>query len=206
MDDNLIFGEVGPRASSASLSQGGRNPQRLSNLGASVVTPLHGKHYEQVYNGRYFSLSNQAAVTTTAALATTFTGLAVANPAGSGYNLVINRFSCAQFAVGAAGAIGLMTGSGAAAGSLTPRNRKTGSSIASVATGSAGATIATPVLEGVYGTLGSLATTGYGLQMAVDADLDGSLIIPPGFFVASYTTVVTTTALIFSLEWEEVPQ
>lgn len=197
----LILGQVGPQGSN---QDGYEGPFRLGKMADQIVSELHGKYYEQAYRGNMFAVANQAAVTTTAALATTWTGLGISNPVGSGVNLVILRFTCSQFAVGAAAAVGLMTGSGQTAGSLTPRNRVVGG-VAAKATASAGATIATPVLEEVYGSVGSLATTGYGLQNGIQADIAGSLIVPPGFFVASYTTIVTTTALIFGLLWEEVP-
>lgn len=183
----------------------GSNPVvRSGVLGDVVVSELHGKYMRQALNGNLYHLSNQAAVTTTAALATTWTGLAISNPAGSGVNAVVNLFGVSQFAVGAAGAVGIMTGSGAAAGSLVPRNCLIGGATGKV-TGSAGATIVTPVLDYVLGSVGSLATTGYGLQSGVFYDLNGSLIIPPGFYAATYTTIATTTALIFTFQWEEVP-
>ena len=155
-------------------------------------------------NGAVFSITNQAATSTTAAFATTFTGLSLANPTGSGVNLILRRFTCAQVAVAAAGAIGIMRGAGAAAGSITPTSMVIGSAQVSKAVGSAGATIATPVLVGAYGSIGSLATTGYGLEPALIVELDGSIIVPPGFYVASYTTAATTSALIFGFTWEEV--
>ncbi len=170
-----------------------------------MVDELHGDCYEAAYRGTLFSVANQAAVTTTAALATTFTGLSIANPAGSGYNLVLRRFSCAQFAVGAAAAIGIMAGLGASAGSLVPQNRLIGGP-ASRAVASAGSTLGgTPILIDTYGAVGSLATTGYGLETGINVELKGSIIIPPGYFAASYTTIVTTSALIFGFCWEEVP-
>jgi hypothetical protein len=178
-------------------SRGGRQ-------GEQMVSELHGRYYEQTFRENMFSVCNQAAVTTSTTLNTTFTGLAVANPAGSGYNLVINKFTCAQFAVGAAAVVGISVGAGAAAGSLTIRNRKFGGR-SSIATASAGATIAAPILMVTAGEVGSLATTGYGLQPGLVLDLEGSLIIQPGFFVASDTSIATTTALIFSFCWEEVP-
>ncbi len=97
-----------------------------------------------------------------------------------------------------------MTGAGAAAGTLVPRNCLVGGPTGKV-TGSAGATIATPVLERLVGSVGSLATTGYGLMPAAYIDLEGSLIIPPGQFAASFTSIATTTALQFGFQWEEVP-
>lgn len=206
MDDSLSFGEVGPRAATVSLAPGGRNPLRMSNMGAQIMALLHGPKYATNYEGRRFGASNQAAVATTAGLATTFTGLAVANPAGSGFNLVMDRFSYANtVAVPTACAVGLMTGAGAAAGSLTVRSKKTGSTVGSVATASAGATIATPVLEEIYSAHGTIATTGQGSGAPMIVELDGSIIIPPGFYIASYTSAATTAAFIFSMSWEEVP-
>ena len=200
-------GIVATGASSVGMSPGTQSPVRLGQMADQIVTQLHPRYYEQTYRGNRFVIANQAAVTTTAALATTYTGLVVGNPAGSTVNLVMDKFCCAQFAVGAAGAVGIMTGASTTAitATLIPRNRKVGGA-ASQAAANAGQTIGTPVLEQVFGSVGSLATTGYGLQPAVVVDLEGGLIIPPGFFVAAYTTVVTTSALIFGFEWTEVPQ
>jgi len=180
------------------------NPCRQGAQNELMVSELHGRYYEQALRGNMFRIANQAAVTTTAALATTWTGLAISNPAGSGVNAVVNLFSVAQVAVGAASAVGIMTGSGAAAGSLVPKNAIVNGTTGKV-TASAGATIATPVLDIVIGQVGSLATTGYGLTPGLVVDLGGSLIVPPGYYAASYTTVATTTSLIFGFQWEEVP-
>lgn len=177
---------------------------RAGQQGDLIVSELHARYYEQALRGNMYVLASQAAVTTTAGLATTFTGLAISNPAGSGVNAVVNKFFVGQFAVGAAGVVGIMTGSGAAAGTLVPRNCLVGGATGRV-TGSAGATIATPVLERIVGQVGSLATTGYGLTPAAYIDLEGSLIVPPGFFAASFTSIVTTTSLQFGFQWEEVP-
>jgi hypothetical protein len=197
MNANLL---TGPQ-----LAADGSQPvARSGRAGELIIQQLHGRYYEQAFRQNMWAVANQAAVSTTAALATTWTGLAVSNPAGSGVNLVFNKFVCAQFAAGVAGAIGLMTGTGAAAGSLVPRNRMVGGP-SSKAVASAGATIATPVLELVFAQVGSVATTAYGLTPGLSVDLEGSLIVPPGFFVATYTTAATTTALLFGLQWEEVP-
>lgn len=179
---------------------------RAGKMGDTICSDLHGKYYEQVYRGNVFGAANQAAVTTTAGLATTFTGFAVANPATSGVNLVLLRYSVAQVAAAVASAIGLMSGAGAAAGALTVVNRKIGvSTPASATTASAGATIATPVLIETYGQAGSVATTSYGTGPGLVVDLAGSIIVPPGNFVASYTTAACTSAFVFALTWEEVP-
>ncbi len=155
--------------------------------------------------GTIFSVANQAVVSTTAGLATTFTGLAVANPSTSRVNLVMKRFCCTQTAVAVAGSVGLMAGTGAAAGALTPVNRNLNSGVASKATASAGATISTPVLIETYGSIGSLATTGYGLQQGIFVEMEDSIIVPPGSYIATYTTAATTNALVFTMVWEERP-
>jgi hypothetical protein len=179
---------------------------RGGQQGEQIVTELHGRYYEQTVRGNMFSVETQGtSVTTTAALATTFTGLAVGNPAGSGVNLVLNKFTAAQLAVGAAGQIGIMGGAGSITASLTPQSRLIGSGLVSKATATAGQTISTPVLIGTFGQVGSLATTGYGLTPGIYVDMEGSIIVPPGSFIASYTAVVTTSALQFSFCWEETP-
>ena len=158
----------------------------------------------QKSNGAVFSITNQAATSTTAAFATTFTGLSLANPTGSGVNLILRRFTCAQVAVAAAGAVGIMRGVGASAGSITPTSMYAGSQV-SKAVGSAGSTRGgTPVLVTAVGSIGSLATTSYAIEPAIVVELDGSIVVPPGQFVASYTTAATTNALIFGFVWEEV--
>lgn len=197
MFNEVLVGQQNVGDAFVAKARGGRQ-------GDQIVSELHGRYYEQAFRENVFSVCNQAAVTTSTSLNTTFTGLAVANPTGSGYNLVINKFTCAQFAVGAAAVVGISVGAGAAAGSLVIRNRKFGGR-SSVATASAGATIAAPILMVTAGSVGSLATTGYGLSQSIVVDLEGSLIIQPGFFVASDTSIATTTALIFSFCWEEVP-
>jgi hypothetical protein len=201
---SVIQGVVGAGfASSSNYPSGLPVAPRMGGQGDTIVSNLMGRYYEAASRGTLFSVANQAAVTTTAALATTWTGLAIANPSTSGKNLVLRRFMCAQFAVGAAAAVGIMVGSGAAAGSLTVRAAKVGGPISST-TASAGATIATPVLERIYGSVGSLATTGYGLLPAINAEIDGDLIIPPGYYAASFTSVVTTSALLFGFVWDEI--
>lgn len=198
---------VASGAQNTSQTIGNTVPNRAGQLGDLIISQLQPRYYEQTYRGNRFVIANQAAVTTTAALATTYTGLVLGNPSTSTVNVVIDKFCCAQFAVGAAGAVGIMTGTigtNTITDTLVPRNRKVGG-VRSVAVANAGQTISTPVLEQVFGSVGSLATTGYGLTPGVVVDLEGSLIIPPGFFVAAYTTVVTTSALIFGFEFTEVP-
>lgn len=181
---------------------------RMGQQGDQIVSELHARYYEQTVRGRMFSVNTQGtAITTTAALATTWTGLGIANAAGSGVNLVLNKFTATQFAVGAAATIGILGGAGTLAASLMIQSRSIGSgTLASTSvTASAGATISTPLLITTFGSLGSVATTGYGLENGLYVDLEGSIIVPPGSFIGTYTSIVTTSALNFGFTWEEVP-
>lgn len=180
--------------------------QQFDQQGAALVTELHARYYQQTVRGNVFSVNTQGtAITTTAALATTWTGLGISNPANSGKNLSILKFSATQFAVGAASTIGLAGGLGVLAASLTPQSRMLGGGQVSVANASAGATISTPLLIATFGSVGSLATTGYGVEPGLFVDLEGSLVVPPGSFVVTYTSIVTTSALNFGFTWEEIP-
>lgn len=202
----VLSGRVGEISPSASQSANTVVDFPLDNTGTPLVSELHGKYYATTYRRHMFVIANQAVVTTSAALTTTYTGLVLGNPTTSTVNLVVQSFGCAQVAVGAAAAVGIMTGSGATVtASLTPRNRYV-SGASAQALANAGQTLpGTPVLEQVFGSVGSLATTGYALQNGIYVDLAGSLILPPGAFVAAYTTIATTSSLIFSFTWEEIP-
>lgn len=191
---------------SDSLAAGQGYALRLDNTGGMVTGLAHGEMYESTYRESVFVVANQAAVATTAAMATTWTGLLVGNPTTSTKNLVMRGFGYANtVAVPTATVIGLMTGTGATCtASLTPRNRKVGASGSSIAVANAGQTLpGTPVLEQVFSAAGTVATTGQGsgVQWVL---LDGSMILTPGAFVATYSFAANTAAWLFSFLWEEV--
>ena len=159
-------------------------------------------------SSRVFCVANQAAVATTAALATTWTGLLVGNPLHSGKLCNILEFGFALSLAGSkAGAIGLMTGSAkvtAITASLTPRpalvNGGTSSMLAT-----AGQTIATPVLERVVGSYGTQATSSWPLLNGITyRPIPGTLVLTPGSCVATYNTLDTTAAFVFHFVWEEI--
>ena len=156
---------------------------------------------------RFFSIANQAAVATTAALATTFTGLLVGNPLGSGVRCKILEFGYAMTLAGSkAGAVGLMTGSCAVTAitaSLTPAPIVGGGPTSKVLA-TAGQTIATPVLNRICGGYGTLATTTWSqLPMGIYIPRV-PILLKPGRYVATYTTLDTTASFIFHFVWEEV--
>jgi hypothetical protein len=199
------YGKVGRQA----LADGVVGPFRLDKDGNLAVANYGGKYVDAVLAGRMFIAANQAAVALTAAFATTYTGLVLENPVGSGKNMILHEVTYAStVAVPTAAALGLMTGAdaGDAASAITPRNRlKSGSAPASAAIVDNGCTLTgTPVLEQLFTTAWTEATTAGTLGQPNVVRLDGSLIITPGYFAAIYSSAANTAAFLFSFMWEEM--
>src|SRR3990167_1809891 len=72
---------------------------RGTKEGAVVTSSILGKYGELARRGLMFSAANVAAKATSVALTTTYTGLCISNPAGSGKNLVMLGF---QYAISVA--------------------------------------------------------------------------------------------------------
>ena len=163
-----------------------------------------GSLAEAAKAGRLFSVANQSGVTTTAALATTWTGLGVGNPLASKKNYIFHEFGWAPVAVmNTEGAFGLMHGTiGDMAQAIVPVCAKIGAAN-SAALADNGATVGTPVLLRVFGASmeGALSTVP-SLNGAV-YDLKGGIVIPPGQALLSYTFAIQTTSIIFHFVWEE---
>ncbi len=203
-DRTIALGQVGP--------QGGADSQtsslRMDRDGGQVVTNLHGALYEQAARGKIFSAANPTAQAVSVALATTYTGLCLSNPIGSGKNLAVLRAGFALTVAPAAIAnVGLMGGFGTVT-HTTPRIVNSGL-INSVMTSSVGtsialvdsaATIPTPVyLEGLMGGFTAAALPS---SPNLTADLNGSWVVAPGGFIAIFALTAVTGYGHFV--WEEV--
>ncbi len=186
---------------------GAEHPPCSDTFGSLITLSQGGRLQAACDAGRLFVAANQAAKTTTAEGATTWTGLGVANPTGSGYKIIMHEFGWALSIVGSDdGIIGLATSTDVGFGAeITPRNRKFGGP-ASIAYVDTVVTLTTaPVLEQICGTVGMGATT---TQISVPpqiVDLKGGLILLPGRSVVTWTTTVCTSGLLFHYMWEEVP-
>lgn len=181
------------------------NPLRMDTDGALIVKNGGGKYAEAARAGRLFSVCNQTNVTTTAALATTWTGLGVGNPATSGKDYIFHEFGWAQEVVmNTEGTVGLMVATvGDMAQTITPRCAKYGAST-TVALTDNGATIGTPILIRVFGsTMEGAISTVPSLSGNI-YNIDGSIVIPPGYALLSYTFAIQTTSIQFHFVWEEV--
>ena len=212
--DNSSFGTVNGGNSTTSLVDGSQFPMRMDHQGAQVVSPLRGKGYESAYRGKSFSGANQAGATTTVGLATTYTGLCLSNPIGSGVNLVVNKVSAVFLvAFAAASAVGIMVGYSATTDVThttpgAPKNNKYTGAYTGVAKIDTAATLpVAPVVHSLFASgLTGAITTGQQITGAM-VDMDGSLIIPPGGYCAIYTSTASgASSMLASFNWDEVPQ
>jgi len=181
-------------------------PAYMDADGAQYVINSGGKHTAAALAGRLWSIASAGAVATTAGTAATWTGLGISNPAASGKDAIIHEFSYAtSITVATNSAIGLMVADTTGfADSLTAKKAMTGVGPASVVNCDAGATISASVaIERIYGTLATGISGNAGIQAAT-INIDGSIILPPGRSVMTYTTNVIAANLLFHFLWEEV--
>jgi hypothetical protein len=180
-------------------------PVLVDSSGKLITKPGGGKYAEAALVGRLFSVANQTNITTTAALATTWTGLGVGNPATSGKDYIFHEFGWAQEIVfNTEGVVGLMVATvGDMAQAIVPRCAKYGYAT-TVALTDNGATIGTPILIRVCGsTMEGAITTVPSLGMNI-YPIDGSIVIPPGYALLTYTFAIQTSSIQFHFVWEEV--
>jgi hypothetical protein len=211
----LIQNQVGPVATTTSISAGLQSPARAGQLGDMIVSELHGRYYETTYRRNSFLATSPSASVTSAGIVASgaaYTGLVLYNPVGNTNNLVVNKIG-ASFPVAPAAAItvGLTTiGVVSAVASTTAANTRNlflggaaptaaAYSIATITYGTA-ATVAQ-----VIGSVGTGAVTTFNLVNGV-VDLEGGLVVPPGYAVSIYTSTAANTAgFVGSIQWEEVP-
>ena len=183
---------------------------RVGPTGEIAYTKMHGDYYESTVRGQTYSGSNITAVTTSAGFATTQTGICLTNPIGSNVNLVLRRIKYGQTVAQTAALIfGLQTGFSNATPvtQTTPLvalsnfvGNPTGVGLLASATTLPVAPTRLIFLDTVM--TGALTTGVFGGNQYELAD---SIIIPPGGYVATYTSAASVaTSLVFGLVWEEV--
>ena len=181
---------------------------RVGKNGELIVGDVHGKYFEPTRRGNRYYAANQAAVTTTVALAATYTGLVVSNPASSPVDLVIDKCSFAlSVAPVAIATIGLFTGY-SAAGLVTHTTPLT--SIAGHYVGNPKGYALADGAATLNGTPQWIMQLQNGFTAAAlpggvtpaYVDLEGSVVVPPGGYIGigSLTVVVG----FGSIAWEEV--
>ena len=201
-------GQVGEvRVADGATSAGGF---RAGRTGEIIASELHGRYFEQCSRGNVFTATNQAVATTTVGLNTTYTGLVVSNPVGSGKLMSILMASLMQSVIQATQieAYALATGFNAATNvthttPVTPQCNLIGSSNAPVGKADVSATLPTaPVYERPLGETGT-ATSQPG---TIIVDLGGSIVLLPGAYALFVTpTQASVNGCWFGFLWEEVP-
>lgn len=204
--------QIGAQATTASLSSTTTPNLRGGNMGDLIISQLQPRYYESVYRGAMFSAANTAAVATTAIAATTYTGLSVSNPIGSGRNIVLCKAAwAASAAISAADVLALQTGYNSSTNvthttPVTVASNLIGTGASGLALADSAATLPTaPASRFILTSGGTLATTGYSIGATGVIDLEGSIILPPGAYASFATSSANTAAWWFSLSWIEVP-
>lgn len=187
------------------LSSGRGDPQ-----GSMYMSQRHGERYATAYNGNIGWAANQAAVTTSAGLATTYLGICLSNPAGSGKNLAVGKVAATiNVAPAALTFIGLITGFAAGGVTvhttpLTVQNGLVGQSAAALV----GLADAACTLVGTPTWADFLVETpsATGVPLTAKWDYEGGLILPPGAYAAIGTSIAGPTSGFWGMiQWEENP-
>lgn len=188
------------------LGPGATGPARGGPTGQAIVSNLGGRYAQSALDGTLFWGANQAAATWSVALATTYTGLCLSNPAGSSKTLVLLKvgfaLSAAPAAIASIGLISgfLSTGITAHTTALVPASSVIGGGLNPVGKIDAAATLVgspawmTQLMGGF--TAAALPATSPAL-----IDLEGSVIVPPGAYVA--IGALTAVVGYASMMWEE---
>ena len=203
----LVQGQV-ETAVTPSRSTGQPNLQQLQ-LGEIGISEILPRSAALAWSGLVFYACNNAAQALSVG-SSTFTGLAVGNPAGTGKNLVIIDVTIAQAAVGAAAVMNPKLGwAPTVTLTTTATNGPTslligsgGGSIAKVgssATLAAAPTIIRPIL-GQQWITGGAGMWGFYAKDTVD----GAILIPPGQML-TIDSLIGAVSVLASVTWAELP-
>ena len=202
--------ETARRTNAGDLNVGGASfsdTERIGPQNDSIASLLHGEMTEVARTKRMFHAASQAATTTTIALATTYTGLCLSNPASNTKDLIPRILSVA-LSVAPAGIAPMALGGGmTVAGVVTHTTPLStfnnvlgdGGAATGLADGAATLPAAPRVIMPILGgfTAGAL----FGTSPAI-VNIGGGIIIPPGGYVFVYT--LTVAVGLFGIWWEEV--
>ncbi len=202
----IVGQQNNPDSANAITNRGGHQ-------GDLIISELHGRYYETNYRkNKFYGSSGATPTVTTVALATTYTGLCLYNPAGSSVNLVLDKVGISFLVVfPAASTVGLLVGYAPAG--ITTASAAASPGAQSFIGGGAGqgkcalsaTLVGTPYLHTVFGSglTGAITTVPDTMELY---DLEGSIILPPGAYCAIYTSTISGAAsLAASFQWEEVP-
>ena len=172
--------------------------------------PYVNSYWNAVSKGQVYTASVTGG-TTTVGTATTYTGLALTNPVGSGVKLGITHLGMGfLLAWPAASAVGIMTGKSASAVTqttpITPTCTRPITTTTPKGLAASAVTFPTaPTLAVVLGAGLTGAITSFTYSLGGFIPLDEILVLDPGTYAAIYTSTVSgTAALAASITWEEL--
>lgn len=185
-------------------------PLRSGPQSDLIVSEYHGRYYNITRDNKCFSVASQAVATTTVGLATTYTGLVISNPIGSGINLVLNKASLMQSVIQSTQveAFAIAVGFNATTNvthttPATPQACLIGSGASAVAKADTSATLPTAPLYDTFFTNTGTATADSTGAMVVD--FEGSKVLIPGAYALFVTPAQASVAgMWFSFSWEEI--
>lgn len=202
-------------------------PARLGQQGDAWYSHRHGVEYNSTYgtptigsvvanSGMVFRGSNQTAAAVTAALATTYTGICLSNPAASTVNLVVKGVT-GIFGPAPATAVNLGLITGWAAGGVTVHTTAITQIVnAYVGAATSGGSIVQPAasqakLDAACTLVGTpawdrwlTATAASGTGGQAYMNLNDSIIIPPGGYCAVGNLVAVASGFLGTFVWEEL--
>ena len=201
--------EIQGRVGAAIANDGAVDTARIGATGELMTSQLQARHYENVYRGNVFIAHNTAAQAISVALATTYTGLCLSNPANSGKNLVILAaglaLSVAPAAIASIHIIGAYSGTQVT--HTTPlaspgiQNALLGGPQNSVAKVDSAATIPAPGY--ILPLMGGFTAAALPAPPRTLVPIDGQIIVPPSAFVC--IGALTAVTGFSSFVWAEVP-
>jgi hypothetical protein len=201
--------QIEGKAGRTTVTSGATGVPIRTDDGAAMAVQLSGNYSEPAIRSRYYFAYCSAGAVTVPALITT--GLAIYNPSTSGVNAVLGKWTLATI-TNAATTLGYVIAASAvtgvtlsAAATTTGCTNVTGSLVAgkvqAISSGTFAGAVPTTVALLCHNTA-AIATTGAD-QMS--GDLDGSVVVPPGYMAGIYAVGTTSGTTATCLAWEERP-
>lgn len=189
--------------------------KKSTGAAAPVQTDQHGRMITTIgdlgqaaIEGRLYYYATQGEVACSTEMNTTFTGLAIGNPNGSGKYYVMHEFGYAQSALIADETeISLAVGDIKGLTNATPTEVKSaliGGTMSSEALADEGATITAPTRAKFVVSLDDQAAGVQWTSGPQVLDLRGSIVLSPGSAIFTNSTYAIAAVMYFHFVWEEV--
>ena len=186
-------------------------PPLVDESGVLIIKNAGGRYYNSVKDGNVYVAANQTGCVWTIGLATTYTGLCLSNPPGSGKNLSIlgvgHQEVVAPTGIAAVYLAGAYSGTAVthSVPSTIMRANVGPKAAASVAKADTGATL--PIAPAIMLNLTAGHTSGALSTSASPAwtDIGGLIVLEPGgFLIVANFTIGVAVGQQASIIWEEV--